>query len=125
MRAARSVEVAFIGRAVRVGDHVILVGVDGLAAAARRGARLRACADEMPQLAAGDIAQFGVLVIAGALGDPLKGARRHAQVREELPDEGTLARGTWQRVRSFRFPGMASRGAGVGDCLTSLVDDYL
>jgi hypothetical protein len=102
---------------------MVLVSMDGLAAAARCGASLCAGADEVPELAAGDVARFGMPVIARALSDPRKGAWRHAQVREELLYEGRLTCGIWWRVRRFWLPRMATGSAGVGDRYTSLADD--
>jgi hypothetical protein len=64
-----------------------------------------------------------MLVIAGALGDPRKGARRHTQACEELLYEGRLTRDIWWRVRRLRLPRMATGSAGMGDRFTSLVDD--
>jgi hypothetical protein len=71
--AAFGGEVALVGGAVGVGDGVIEVAVEGLGVAGGGGAGLVAGADQVPQLAAGHVAVFGVLVVAGVPGDGFEG----------------------------------------------------
>jgi hypothetical protein len=121
--AARGVQVAFVGWPVGVGDDVVLVGVDGLAAAAGTGAGLGTGADQVPQPAAGGIAGLGMPVIARPLGDPLQRAGRQAQIGQELLDAGGPFPGVWRGAGAFGLPGVAAAGARVGDCLAVVVDD--
>ena len=81
MTAALRVEVALVGGAVRVGDGVVEVAVDGLGVAGGGGAGLVAGADQVLELAAGDVAGFGGAVVAGV---PCDGFGRDVQPLEQV-----------------------------------------
>jgi hypothetical protein len=78
MGAARSVQITFVRWPIGVGEDMVLVGTDGLTAAAGGGAGLRAGADQVFQLPAGHVAGLGVLVVARATGDLLNDVTRDA-----------------------------------------------
>jgi hypothetical protein len=78
--AALEVEVALVGRALRVGDRVVEVAVEGLGVAGGGGAQLVAGSDQVPELAAGDVAVLGVPVVTGV---PRQGLERDVQPPEE------------------------------------------
>jgi hypothetical protein len=79
--AALGVEIALAGGAVGVGDRVVEVAVEGLGVAGRGGAQLVAGADQMPELAAGDVAALGALVVARV---PRERFERNVQPLEEV-----------------------------------------
>src|SRR5207248_9137737 len=73
VRPAARGEVALLGEPAGPGDGVVQVGGGGGVLAARGIAGRVACADQVPQRAAGSVAIFRGRVVAGALGDGSEG----------------------------------------------------
>jgi hypothetical protein len=106
-------DVAFAGRPAGVGEGVVEVVVVRMGAAAGGGAGGGAGAHQVPELSAGDVAVFGVAVVAAALGDRGDG---DVQVAQEVRERGGLL-----LVRAVpgsaamrrRYPGVGAAGAAV------------
>jgi hypothetical protein len=79
--AALGVEVALVGGALRVGDRVVKVAVEGLGVARRGATQLVAGADQVLELAARDVAILGVPVVARV---PRERFERNVQPLEEV-----------------------------------------
>jgi hypothetical protein len=79
--AAHGGEVALVGGAVGVGDGVVEVAVDRLGVAGGGGAGMAAGADQVPELAARDVAGFGALVVTRV---PCDGFERYLQPLEQV-----------------------------------------
>ena len=77
--AAFRVQVALVRGATGVRDRVVEVAEHGLGVASGRGAGLMAGTKQVPELAARDVAVFGVPVITGIPGDGLEGDGEAAQ----------------------------------------------
>ena len=77
---------------MRVGHGVVQVAVAGLGAAAGGVAGRGAGADQISELAAGNVAVLGVLVVAATLGDGLGGDVEGA---DEFLEAGELAGVRW------------------------------
>ena len=74
------IHIALVRWPVRVRDCVVDIAVDGLGVAGRCGAGLAAGAEQVLELAAGDVAVFCVGVVAGVPGD---GFQSDVQAAEE------------------------------------------